>query len=109
LTWKQHINKAATKARKKLAILRKLSGTTWEATGKILGKVYQHVIRPHLEYGSAAWCPASNITLQELYKVQNQALRVMMRAMKSTPIVEIEKSVRTQTLSGGLKEGMGDG
>jgi hypothetical protein len=61
LTWKQHINKAATKARRKLAILRKLSGTTWGATGKILSKVYQQAIGSYLEYGSAAWCPASNM------------------------------------------------
>jgi hypothetical protein len=47
LTWKQHINKAATKARRKLVILRKLSGTTWGATGKILGKVY-HMTTPRI-------------------------------------------------------------
>jgi ribonuclease HI len=98
LTWKPHINKAATKARRKLAILRKLSGTTWGANGKILNKIYQQSIRPHLEYGSAAWCPASKTTLQELDKVQNQALRVLTGAMKSTPIVEMENMGRTQAL-----------
>jgi ribonuclease HI len=99
LTWKEHINKATTKARRKLAILRKLSGTTWGANGNILRKVYQQGIRPHLEYGSAAWCPASNTTLQELNKVQNQGLRIILGAMKSTPIVEMEKMGRMQTLS----------
>ena len=86
LTWKQHINRATTKARRKLAIMRKLSGTTRGTSGNILRKVYQQSIRPHLKYGSAAWCPASNTTLQELDKVQNQALRIMLGAMKSTPI-----------------------
>lgn len=99
LTWRHHINKATTKARRKLAILRKLSGTTWGASGNILRNIYQQGIRPHLEYGSAAWCPASNTTLQELNKVQNQALRIMLGAMKSTPIVEMEKLGRMQTLS----------
>ena len=98
LTWKQHINKAATKARRKLAILRKLSGTTWGASQKILKNIYQQGIRPHLEYGSAAWCPASNTTLGELDKVQNQALRVITGAMKSTPIVEMERVGGVQAL-----------
>jgi hypothetical protein len=68
------------------------------ATGKILGKVYQQAIRLHLEYGSAAWCPASNTRLQELDKVHNQDLRITMGAMKSTPIVEKEKTGKTQSL-----------
>ena len=100
LTWKHHINKAATKARRKLAILRKLSGTTWGANEKILSKVYQQGIRPHLEYGSTAWCPASNTTLQEIDKVQSQALRVITGAMKSTRIEEMEKVVAIQNLKG---------
>lgn len=98
LTWKHQISKAAQKSRRKLAIIRKLSGTTWGANGKILSKVYQQGIRPHLEYGSAAWCSASDTTLQELDKVQNQALRVITGAMKSTPIREMEKLGRMQTL-----------
>jgi ribonuclease HI len=98
LSWKHQINKAALKARRKLAILRKLSGTTWGASGNILSKVYQQGIRPHLEYGSSAWCPASNNTLQELDKVQNQALRIITGAMKSTPIRELEKIGRMQKL-----------
>lgn len=99
LTWRKHINKAVAKSRRKIAILRKLSGTTWGASGKILSKVYQQSIRPHLEYGSTAWCSASKTTLQELDKVQNQALRVTTGGMRSTPIVEMEKMGRTQALS----------
>ena len=46
--WKQHIAKAEAKARRKLAILRKLAGTTWGASEKILKTVYQGAVRPHL-------------------------------------------------------------
>ena len=35
-TWKQHIAKAEAKARRRLAILRKLAGTTWGASEKLL-------------------------------------------------------------------------
>ncbi|BFZ13185.1 hypothetical protein BsWGS_16224 [Bradybaena similaris] len=96
LTWKEHINKATAKARRKLAILRKLSGTTWGASGKILNSVYQQSIQPHLEYGPTAWCMASKTTLQELDKVQSQGLRIITEGMKSTPIVKMEEIGRIQ-------------
>ena len=86
LTWKPQLAKAEGKARRKLAILRKLSGTTWGANHKILKAVYQGSIRPHLEYSSTAWSTAAKANLNNLDKVQNQALRIMTGAMKSTPI-----------------------
>jgi len=54
LTWTPHITHAETKARKKLAILRKLTCTNWGANDEILKTVYQGTIRPHLEYGPPA-------------------------------------------------------
>ena len=99
LTWKIHIQKAETKARRKLAILRKLSGTTWGATGKILKNVYQQGIRPHLEYGSTSWgTGASDSALKTLDRVQNQALRIITGAMRSTPITQMEKLTNIQPL-----------
>ena len=99
LTWKSHIEKAETKARRKLAILRKLSGTSWGATERILKNVYQQGIRPHLEYGSTAWgSGASDTTLKGLDRVQNQALRIITGGMKSTPITEMEKLTKIEPL-----------
>ena len=53
-TWKPHLQKAKTKARRKLATKKTLSGTTWRASENILKTVYQGVVRPHLEYGFLA-------------------------------------------------------
>ncbi|KAK7101835.1 hypothetical protein V1264_020159 [Littorina saxatilis] len=97
-TWKPHIAQAETKARRKLAILRKLAGTTWGANEKILKTVYQGTIRPHLEYGSTAWSTSAKTNLQTLDRVQNQALRLITGAMKSTPIKEMEKLTTIQPL-----------
>lgn len=47
-TWRPHIQKAEAKARRKLAFLRKLAGTTWGANEKILKTVYEGTVRPHL-------------------------------------------------------------
>lgn len=92
MTWKHHINQAEGKARRKLNIMRKLAGTTWGATDKILKSVYQGTVRPHLEYGSNSWRTAAKTHLQTLDKVQNQALRIITGAMKTTPIVKMEET-----------------
>ena len=86
--WKQHIVKAEAKARRRLAIL---AGTTWVASEKILKTVYQGTIRPHLEYGSRAWSTTAKTNQQAFDNVQNQALRLITGAMRSTPITEIER------------------
>ena len=97
-TWKQHTAKAEAKARRRLAILRKLAGTTWEASEKVLKTVYQGTVRPHLEYGSTAWSATAKTNQQALDKVQNQALRLITGAMRSTPITEMEKITGVQRL-----------
>ena len=97
-TWKTHIARAEAKARRKLAILRKLAGTTWGASEKILKTVYQGTVRPHLEYSSTAWSTSAKTNLKALDTVQNQALRIITGAMKSTPIREMEKLTGIQPL-----------
>ena len=97
-TWKQHIAKVEAKARRRLAILRKLAGTTWGASEKILKTVYQGTVRPHLEYGSTAWSTTAKTNQQALDKVQNQALRLITGAMRSTPIIEMERLTGVQPL-----------
>ena len=91
LTWKQHITQAEGKARRKLNIMRKLAGTQWGANEQILKSVYQGTVRPHLEYGSNSWMTAAKTHQDTLDKVQNQALRIITGAMKSTPIPKMEQ------------------
>ena len=99
LTWKPRVTKAEEKARRKLAITRKLAGTSWGANGKILKQVYQGSVRPHLEYGSTAWTTTAKTHQQTLDKVQNQALRIITGSMKSTPITAMEDVTDIQPLT----------
>ena len=91
MTWKQHITSVEAKARRKMNIMRKLAGTKWGANEKILKSVYQGNVRPHLEYGSSSWMTAAKIHHQTTDKVQNQALRIITGAMKSTPVQSMEE------------------
>ena len=99
MTWKPHIMNAEGKARRKLNIMRKLAGTHWGANEKILKSVYQGTVRPHLEYGSSSWMTAAKTHQQTLDKVQNQALRIITGAMKSTPIPKMEQATGISPLN----------
>ena len=98
LTWKTHILRTEGKARKKLAIMRKLAGTTWGANDQILKTVYEGSVRPVLEYSSTAWSTTTKTNQQSLDKIQNQALRITSGAMKSTPIAFMEQTTAIQPL-----------
>ena len=97
-TWTPHIAKAEAKARRRLAVLCKLAGTPWGASEKILKTAHQGTIRPHLECGPTAWSTTAKTNQQAIDKVQNQALRLITSAMRSTPITETEKLTGVQPL-----------
>ena len=100
LTWKPHIEDLEARGIRKLALMRKLSGTTWGATSSILKTVYTGTVtvRPVLEYGSIAWNTAAKTHKGKLDKVQNLGLRNILGATKSTPIAEMEKTASLQPL-----------
>ena len=72
LTWKTHTQRTEGKARKKLAIMRKLARTTWGANEQILKTVYEGSVRLVLEYSST-----TKTNQQFLNKIQNQALPII--------------------------------
>ena len=97
-TWKPHITAAETKAKRKLAFMRKLTGTRWGANEKTLRTVYEGSVLNQIEYGSTAWSSAAKTNLQRLDKVQNQAMRIITGAMRSTPIAAMEEVTGIQPL-----------
>ncbi|KAK7095492.1 hypothetical protein V1264_006890 [Littorina saxatilis] len=99
MTWQHHIMNAEAKARRKLNIMRKLAGSQWGANEKILKTVYQGTVRPHLEYGSSSWMTAAKTHLQTLEIVQNQAMRIITGAMKTTPIDKMQQVTGIPPLS----------
>ena len=98
LTWKPHIEDLEARGIRRLALMRKLSGTTWGATSSILKTVYTGTVRPVLEYGSTAWNTAAKTHKAKLDKVQNLGLRSILGALKSTPIAEMERTAAIQPL-----------
>ena len=74
LTWKTQVEKNRTRARQRMAIMKKLAGTTWGADEKVLKKLYTGRVRPVLEYGIAAWATAAKSNFNKISRVQNQGM-----------------------------------
>nr|KAG5696480.1 hypothetical protein BaRGS_016519 [Batillaria attramentaria] len=98
LTWKQQITRCCSRAKLRLAIMKKLAGTDWGADERILKRLYTGRVRPVVEYGTPAWASAAKSNLDHLNKIQNQAQRIITGAMRSTPIQKMEEITGLQSL-----------
>ena len=98
LTWKPQIEEMERKGVRKLALLKKLAGTTWGANSKLLARTYTGAVRPTMEYAATTWSTASKTNKSRLDKVQNMGLRLILGAMKSTPIRNMEKTANIEPL-----------
>jgi len=98
LTWKQHTEKSEIRGKLRLALMKKLAGTTWGADATTLKTLYTGSVRPVLEYGVAAWGNTAKSNFDRVSKVQNQATRIITGAMRSTPIQELETTTGLQSL-----------
>ena len=98
LTWKQQTEKAEARAKVRLALMKKLAGTTWGADTVTLKRLYTGRVRPVLEYGMTACGTTAKSNFDRVSKVQNQATRIITGAMKSTPIMELETITGLQSL-----------
>ena len=91
LTWKPQIEKMERSSLKKLALMRKLAGTSWGADSSILTKVYTATVRPTMEYTSTTWGTAAKTNKSRLDKIQNMALQIILGTMKTTPVHDMGK------------------
>ena len=71
--------------------MKKLAGTTWGAESSILTKVYTATVQPAMENASTTWGTAAKTNKSRLDRVQNMPLRVILGAMKTTPVHDTGK------------------
>ena len=98
LTWCKHIQEAEKKGTKRVALLKKLAGTSWGADISVLKKTYVGYVRPVIEYGMASWGTAAKTNFQKVERVQNQSLRILTGGIKSTPINYMEAVAGLESL-----------
>ncbi|GFW58177.1 putative RNA-directed DNA polymerase from transposon BS [Trichonephila clavipes] len=82
----KHIDNIVLKTRKRLNILRYISGCDWGADAGTLRNTYISLIRPILEYGVPVYYSTSVTNPQKLEKVQLNAARIITGLRNTCPI-----------------------
>jgi ribonuclease HI len=90
LTYKAHINYLIEDIRKRLAIMKVLSSISWGASKKVLRNFYIAYVRSKMDYASIIYNSAAPTVLEKLDKLQNVALRLILGAWKTSPILSME-------------------
>lgn len=98
-TWSHHITKLVATTSSQLNILRALTTTWWGADPYTLIILYKSLVRSQLDYGCQLYAGASTSQLGRLDKIQNQAIRICMGAMKSTPLMALHRESTILPLS----------
>lgn len=124
LTWRSHIDHVVTKCKKRLNLMRAVSGKHWGASQKTLLLIYRALIRSVIDYGSIAYDNAAQSQLDRLDSIQCQALRISTGAMTGTSLAvmqahcgemplqlrrlksQTEYSVKVKNSSGHVAEGV---
>ena len=91
LTWKDHINNITNSCKKKINLLRNLSGQQWGAGKQCMLRIYRTLIRPKLEYGIELFCTANKASWRKLSVIQNTCLRLACGAMRGTAIDALQQ------------------
>jgi hypothetical protein len=85
LNWKNHVDKVASRVSKHINVLKQLAGSKWGCARSTLNLTYQKYILPVITYSCGSLVTAQQHTLQVLERAQNQALRLITGAVKTTP------------------------
>ena len=90
LTFEEHTRRIIEKANKRMKILRAIAGINWGFDKDLLRETYTALIESILRYGAPAWTPwIGKGAWEKLEKVQREAARLMVGALRSTPIEAI--------------------
>ncbi|GFY63154.1 RNase H domain-containing protein [Trichonephila inaurata madagascariensis] len=94
------IEKIADKARKRLKIVKYLSGSDWGSDASTLRITYTTLVHPVLEYGYQIFQVASSTNLKKLERVQLSAARIItgLRYSCTTDIVLYEADIHPLTM-----------
>jgi hypothetical protein len=82
LKWHNHVNKITAKANQMLAFTRR---NLYMCPRHIKVAAYQTLVRPHLEYASAAWDPYHKVDIHQIEMVQHRAARFVVNNYSKEP------------------------
>ena len=99
LTLSDQMKKVETKAKNRLKLVKKLASTSWGADKSTLRQLYLGYVRSTMDYSLALQSICSKSTQTSVDRVQNNALRFISGAMKSTPTAACEVHTNVEPLN----------
>ena len=87
LTYRQHLECLKAKTTSRVALIRRLAGTTWGAATKTLRISTQALVYSAAEYCAPVWCRSSHT--KQLDTVLNSAMRTVAGCMRPTPVNQL--------------------
>lgn len=87
LTFKQHLEEVTAKVSSRVAIIRRLAGTSWGATAKVLRISTVALVFSTAEYCAPAWCRSPHA--RKVDTAINTALRTITGCLNSTPVYHL--------------------
>ena len=95
LTWEPHITELIKRVSPKLALLGRLAGFLER---KILLRIYKQTILPVIDYGCIIWHESNKSLSDKLEKLQNQAMRVILKTNRTTCTQHMRNNLGLLTL-----------
>jgi hypothetical protein len=86
LNWKNNVDKVASRVSKHINVLKRVAGNKWGCERSTLNLTSIKCILPAITYSCVSPVTAQPHTLQVLQHAQNQTLRLITGAVKTTPI-----------------------
>ena len=84
LNWGAHVDKIAQRCKKKINILKMITGTTWGPDTKTLLLFYRALIRSLIDYGSELYGATSGTNIGKINAIQYNCLKLITGALPQT-------------------------
>ncbi len=86
LNWNKHFEYLLDRCKKRLNLLRCMTGHSWGIDGSLLLRLYKALIRPILDYGCEAYDSTCNTNKKSLDTIQYRALKLCTGAIHGTSL-----------------------
>ena len=98
LTWRAHVISLVERCQSALNIMKYVAYGKLGADRKVLLQMYHSLIRSKIDYGSFLYETAARSNLEKVDRIQYQALRLALGALKCTPVHVLEAEANTMPL-----------
>ena len=90
LSWKKHVDYIHDRCKKRINLLRCISGYSWGVDGPLLLRLYKALIRPVIDYGCEAYDSTTNTVKKSLDSIQYKVLKICTGAIRGTSLKSLQ-------------------